>query len=51
MEYSFNVNGGMFDRFMGQNTSAVEKAKQQVIAYIDNNLGNAWELFLKFIRK
>lgn len=51
VEYSFNVNGGMFDRFMGQNTSAVEKAKQQVIAYIDNNLGNAWELFLKFIRK
>lgn len=51
VEYSFNVNGGMFDRFMGQNGSAVEKAKQRVIAYIDDNLGNAWELFLKFIRK
>ncbi|RLT78457.1 hypothetical protein D7Y07_19060 [Bacteroides acidifaciens] len=51
VEYSFNVNGGMFDRFMGQNISAVEKAKQRVIAYIDDNLGNAWELFLKFIRK
>ena len=51
IEYSFNVNGGMFDRFMGQNLSAVEKAKQQVIAYMDNNLDNAWDLFLEFIKK
>ena len=51
VEYSFSVNGGMFDRFMGQNISAVDKAKQQVITYIDNNLGNAWELFLKSIQK
>lgn len=41
----------MFDRFMGQNLSAVEKAKQQVIAYMDNNLDNAWDLFLEFIKK
>lgn len=51
VEYSFNVNGGMFDRFMGQNISAIERAKQQVIAYIDNNLDNAWELFLRFIQQ
>lgn len=51
VEYSFNVNGGMFDRFMGQNMSAVDKAKQQVIAYIDSNLGNAWEKFIQFINK
>lgn len=41
----------MFDRFMGQNMSAVDKAKQQVIAYIDSNLGNAWEKFIQFINK
>lgn len=51
VEYSFKVNGGMLDRFMGQNISAVEKAKQQVIAYIDTNLGNVWEEFIKFISK
>lgn len=51
VEYSFNVNGGMLDRFMGQNISAIEKAKQQVAAYIDTNLGNVWEEFIQFISK
>lgn len=41
----------MIDRFMGQNISALEEAKQQVIAYIDSNLGNVWKDSFQFIGK
>lgn len=51
VEYSSSINGGMFDRFMGQNISAIDKAKRQVIDYIDSHLGNVWEEFIQFISK
>lgn len=41
ISYSQSVNGGMLDRFMGQNISAVKKVHQNTIDYIDSNLGIA----------
>lgn len=49
IQKTFAVNGGIIDRFFGQNISATEKATQLVIDYIDNNLGDAWKGFLNYI--
>lgn len=49
IQKTFGVNGGLIDRFLGQNISATEKAQQLVIDYIDNNLGDAWNDFIKSI--
>lgn len=49
IQKTFGVNGGLIDRFLGQNISATEKAQQLVINYIDNNLGDAWNDFIKSI--
>ena len=49
IQKTFAVNGGLIDRFLGQNISATEKAIQLVIDYIDNNLGDAWNGFLSYI--
>lgn len=49
IQKTFAVNGGLIDRFLGQNISATEKAIQLVINYIDNNLGDAWNDFLNYV--
>ena len=35
------ANGGILDRFLGQNLSGIEKVQQKVKSYIDSNLGAA----------
>lgn len=51
IEYSFGINGGMWDRFWGQNISATEKAQKQVVEYIDRNLGDIWQQYLDFLKQ
>ena len=41
IEYIEKANGGILDRFLGQNLSGIEKVQQKVKAYIDSNLGPA----------
>lgn len=41
VEYIEKANGGMLDRFLGQNLSGIEKVQQKVKSYIDSNLGSA----------
>lgn len=41
IEYVEKANGGMLDRFLGQNLSGIEKVQQKVKSYIDSNLGTA----------
>ena len=41
IEYVEKANGGMLDRFLGQNLSGIEKVQQKVKTYIDSNLGPA----------
>lgn len=48
-DFNIGVNGGMMDRFFGQNISATEKTCNQVIEYIDKNLGDAGAEFNKFV--
>lgn len=48
-DFTIGVNGGMMDRFFGQNISATEKACKQVIEYIDKNLGDANKEFSKYV--
>lgn len=37
--FSVSANGGLLDRFMGQNCSAVKKIREKIIEYIDRNIG------------
>ena len=39
--FYISANGGMLDRFLGQNSSAMKKIKQKIIEYIDTNIGVA----------
>ena len=39
--FTISANGGMLDRFMGQNCSAMKKIQQKIIEYIDCNIGIA----------
>ena len=41
IEYIEKANGGILDRFLGQNLSGIEKVQQKVKSYIDSNLGAA----------
>lgn len=41
IEYIEKANGGILDRFLGQNLSGIEKVQQKVKSYIDSNLGSA----------
>ena len=41
IKYIEKANGGMIDRFLGQNLSGIEKIQQNVQSYIDLNLGVA----------
>lgn len=41
IEYIEKANGGIIDRFLGQNLSGIEKVQQKVKSYIDSNLGPA----------
>lgn len=36
--YRFSANGGLLDRFFGQNISATQKVVDKVTSYIDSNL-------------
>lgn len=41
IKYIEKANGGIIDRFFGQNISAIDKIQQNVKSYIDSNLGTA----------
>ena len=41
IEYIEKANGGILERFLGQNLSGIEKVQQKVKSYIDSNLGPA----------
>lgn len=53
IKYIEKANGGMIDRFLGQNLSGIEKIQQNVQSYIDSNLGIAdvREEFLAFLQQ
>lgn len=48
--YTLSINGGLFDRLLGQNISATEKAKKQILEYIDNHLGDPEEDFTNYLK-
>ena len=50
IEYTIASNGGMLDRFFGQNISATEKVCQKVIENIDKIYGDVQNDFLKTIQ-
>lgn len=50
VEYSIASNGGMMDRFFGQNISAVEKMCQQVVERIDKTYGDVLNEFLQTLK-
>ena len=39
--FCISANGGMLDRFLGQNCSAIEKTKKKILEHIDCNIGIA----------
>ena len=45
--YKFSANGGLLDRFLGQNISATQKVVDKVTAYIDSNLPKIREISIK----
>jgi hypothetical protein len=47
VDYTLSTNGGMLDRFFGQNISAVENMCQKVVENIDRNYGDVQGEFLK----
>ena len=50
IDYTLGTNGGMLDRFFGQNISAVEKMCQKVVENIDRIYGDVQEEFLKTLK-
>lgn len=50
VEYSIALNGGIMDRFFGQNISAVEKICQQVVEKIDRIYGDVKNEFLNTLK-
>lgn len=53
IKYIEKANGGMIDRFLGQNCSGIENVQQKVISYIDLNLGIAdvRDEFIAFLKQ
>lgn len=47
VDYTLSTNGGMLDRFFGQNISAVENMCQKVVENIDRVYGDVQNEFLK----
>lgn len=50
IDYTLGTNGGMLDRFFGQNISAVEKMCQKVVENIDRLYGDVQDEFLKTLK-
>ena len=50
VDYTLSTNGGMLDRFFGQNISAVDKMCQKVVENIDRIYGDVQEEFLKTLK-
>ena len=50
IDYTLGANGGMLDRFFGQNISAVEMMCQKVVENIDRIYGDVQDEFLKTLK-